>query len=302
MNVKVFAELIELKAKTASVFPFFMGLAYSLYHGNKVTLLPLFLYFIAMFLFNCFVDIWDNYNDYHNAIDTQDYQKNTNIIGREKLEMRMIKGLLAFFFFSSLGIGLVVAAMTGWEVFFLGLICYAVGIFYAGGPKPLSTLPIGEGLSGLTMGYLIFLICVFISSSREFVWSFTTIGETFLVALPSVLLISNLMLANNTCDLAEDEANERYTIVHYIGKKAALYWWCGAIVLAYGAIFAAVILHLISPVMLALVFLIPLIIKLAKPYLNAQNKRTTFICSVKILMIFSLLQALLMYVGLLFNF
>ncbi len=129
MNVKVFAELIELKAKTASVFPFLMGLAYSLYHYHVVNLIPLLIYFVAMFLFNCFVDIWDNYNDFHNAVDTNDYQKNTNIIGRENLSMGLIKGLLIFFFFSSLLIGLLVAAMTGWEVFAIGLICYAVGIF-----------------------------------------------------------------------------------------------------------------------------------------------------------------------------
>lgn len=57
-------------------------------------------------------------------------KKNTNIIGRENLSMGLIKGLLIFFFFSSLLIGLLVAAMTGWEVFAIGLICYAVGIFF----------------------------------------------------------------------------------------------------------------------------------------------------------------------------
>lgn len=298
MNFKVFAELIELKAKTASVFPFLLGLSYSLYHTQGSNYVALFLYFIAMFLFNCFVDIWDNYNDYHNAVDTDDYQKKTNIIGREQLSLGLIKRLLAFFFFSSMLIGLWVAYLTGWQVFALGLICYAVGIFYAGGPKPLSSLPIGEPLSGLTMGYLIFLIVVFISSGSAFVWNWATIGSTFLVALPSVLLISNLMLANNTCDLEEDESNERYTIVHYIGKKAALKWWNMAIVASYLAIVLAVLLQLISPVMLLMLLTIPLILKFAKAYQTQQVKSKTFICSVKILMVFSLFQAVLMYVGL----
>lgn len=75
MNFKIFAELIELKAKTASIFPFLLGLAYSLYHYQSVNLSALAIYFVAMFMFNCFVDIWDNYNDYHKAVDTDDYQK-----------------------------------------------------------------------------------------------------------------------------------------------------------------------------------------------------------------------------------
>lgn len=298
MNFKIFAELIELKAKTASIFPFLLGLAYSLYHYQSVNLSALAIYFMAMFMFNCFVDIWDNYNDYHKAVDTDDYQKNTNIIGRENLSMGLIKSLLAFFFFGSLILGIIVALMTGWAVFWLGLLCYAVGVFYAGGPKPLSSLPLGELLSGLTMGYVIFLICLYINSSQNFVWSFANLATTFLIALPNTLLIANLMLANNTCDLEEDEANHRYTIVHYIGKKAALIWWTTALILAFVAIVVAVILGLLSPIMLLILLIAPLMIKFALPYLQKQVKKETFISSVKILMVFQLVQVLLFFVSL----
>lgn len=298
MNFKIFAELIELKAKTASIFPFLLGLAYSLYHYQSVNLSALAIYFVAMFMFNCFVDIWDNYNDYHKAVDKDDYQKNTNIIGRENLSMGLIKSLLAFFFFGSLILGIIVALMTGWAVFWLGLLCYAVGVFYAGGPKPLSSLPLGELLSGLTMGYVIFLICLYINSSQNFVWSFANLATTFLIALPNTLLIANLMLANNTCDLEEDEANHRYTIVHYIGKKAALIWWTTALILAFVAIVVAVILGLLSPIMLLILLIAPLMIKFARPYLQKQVKKETFISSVKILMVFQLVQVLLFFVSL----
>lgn len=298
MNFKIFAELIELKAKTASIFPFLLGLAYSLYHYQSVNLSALAIYFVAMFMFNCFVDIWDNYNDYHKAVDTDDYQKNTNIIGRENLSMGLIKSLLAFFFFGSLILGIIVALMTGWAVFWLGLLCYAVGVFYAGGPKPLSSLPLGELLSGLTMGYVIFLICLYINSSQNFVWSFANLATTFLIALPNTLLIANLMLANNTCDLEEDEANHRYTIVHYIGKKAALILWTTALILAFVAIVVAVILGLLSPIMLLILLIPPLMIKFARPYLQKQVKKETFISSVKILMVFQLVQVLLFFVSL----
>lgn len=298
MNFKIFAELIELKAKTASIFPFLLGLAYSLYHYQSVNLSALAIYFVAMFMFNCFVDIWDNYNDYHKAVDTDDYQKNTNIIGRENLSMGLIKSLLAFFFFGSLILGIIVALMTGWAVFWLGLLCYAVGVFYAGGPKPLSSLPLGELLSGLTMGYVIFLICLYINSSQNFVWSFANLATTFLIALPNTLLIANLMLANNTCDLEEDEANHRYTIVHYIGKQSALIWWTTALILAFVAIVVAVILGLLSPIMLLILLIAPLMIKFARPYLQKQVKKETFISSVKILMVFQLVQVLLFFVSL----
>lgn len=252
-------------------------------------------------MFNCFVDIWDNYNDYHHAVDTEDYKQNTNIIGRENLKLSTIITLLVIFFGISAILGIIVALMTGWAVFWLGLICYFVGVFYAAGPKPLSSLPVGEFASGLTMGYLIFLIVVYINTSNQFVWNWTTIGSTFLVALPSILLIANLMLANNTCDLDEDEANHRYTIVHYIKRSGALTWWKSAIIISFLAIIVAVILGQIPWTMLIIVVLIPFVIKEAKPYLAKQIKRETFIHSVKILMVFSLVQTVLMYIGLIFT-
>ncbi|XHB96067.1 1,4-dihydroxy-2-naphthoate polyprenyltransferase [Lactococcus garvieae] len=297
MNFKIFAELIELKAKTTSVFPFILGVAYSLYHYQIANFGPLIIYFVAMFCFNCFVDIWDNYNDYHKAVDTEDYKKNTNIIGRENLSLSLIKGLLLFFFSLSLILGLIVAGLVGWPVFWLGLFAISL-VFLLGRSETLIKFTCRELASGLTMGYLIFLICVYINTSAVFVWDFATLASTFLVALPSTLLIANLMLANNTCDLEEDEGNHRYTIVHYIGRKNALRWWTLAIIVAYISIVGAVVLGLISPLMLLMFILLPFIIKQARPYLQRQVKSETFIASVKILMVFSLLQAVLMLLAL----
>ena len=104
--------------------------------------------------------------------------------------------------------------------------------------------------------------------------------------------------SNNTCDLEEDEANHRYTIVHYIGKKAALIWWTTALILAFVAIVVAVILGLLSPIMLLILLIAPLMIKFARPYLQKQVKKETFISSVKILMVFQLVQVLLFFVSL----
>lgn len=79
MNLTVFLELVEFKAKTASVLPFFIGICFSLYNFHKLHLGLVLLYFIAMFIFNMAVDILDNYNDYHHATEIHDYREKTNI-------------------------------------------------------------------------------------------------------------------------------------------------------------------------------------------------------------------------------
>lgn len=68
-----------------------------------------------------------------------------------------------------MGIGL--SFIVGWPLLIMGLYCYLIGIFYSSGPKPLSSLPLGEVFSGFTMGFMITLICVYINTFEVFNWS-----------------------------------------------------------------------------------------------------------------------------------
>lgn len=72
------------------------------------------------------------------------------------------------------------------------------------------------------MGFMISLICVYLNTYETFQWNSATLGGIFLIALPNTLWIANLMLANNICDLEEDENNNRYTLVHYLGKESRI--------------------------------------------------------------------------------
>jgi 1,4-dihydroxy-2-naphthoate octaprenyltransferase len=299
LSAKVFFELVEIKAKTASVFPFLLGACYSWFHFGKLNILPMIIYFVAMVLFNMFVDSWDNFNDYHNAVDTNEYKQNTNIIGRENIPMSLLKKVMGGMFGVSLILGIITAIMTGWPVLWLGIFCYAVGIFYSWGPKPLSSLPVGEVFSGITMGFVILLITVFINASDIFIWNFATVADVFLVALPNTLLIANLMLANNICDLAEDESNQRFTLVHYTGKRLALELWVLAILVSLIAFVVAAVIGLTPWTMLATFLLLPFVRKQAKKFMKLQVKRETFIVSVKILAVVSAVQVILFFIGIL---
>ena len=90
MNREIFFELVELKAKTASVLPFLLGICFSWYQYGRLHVGYVLIFFIAMFIFNMAVDILDNYNDYHHATEVHDYKEKTNIIGRENLSLPLI--------------------------------------------------------------------------------------------------------------------------------------------------------------------------------------------------------------------
>ncbi len=299
MKIPVFLELVEIKAKTASILPFLIGVCYSYYYYGTVRLFYLFLFFISMLLFNMFVDIWDNYNDFRHAKD-MDYKTETNIIGRENLSLRQIELLMVAFLIPSIIIGIALTWLTGWPLLLLGGFCFGVGIFYSAGPKPLSSLPLGEIFSGFTMGFLISLICVYLNTSPRFSWDIQSLSRVLLISLPNTLWIANLMLANNLCDKEEDEKNHRYTLVHYIGTKGGLWLFAIANSFALLAIVFEFLFRLAPATILLTLLLTPFIYQQTKLLWQKQAKIETFICAVRILAFGSLTQVLTYLIGIIF--
>ena len=297
MSWKVFAELVELKAKTASVFPFVLGMAYSWFHYQQVYVGNMLFFFVAMVLFNMAVDILDNYMDYHNATDVHEYKDETNIIGREKLSLPLVRNLMIAFIVVSAVMGIYLASQTSWVILWLGMISYSVGIFYSAGPKPLSSMPVGEVASGLAMGFVIPLICVYLNIYDLAPFTWQLMGQVLVMSLPAVFAIANLMLANNTCDLEEDILNNRHTLVFYIGKKAAirLFWFLG--LSPFIVVTVAVIIGLVPWSVLGMWLIFPVIFKNISAFSKRQIKLVTFPLAIKNLALTVMLYAILFVVG-----
>lgn len=301
MSLNVFLELVEIKAKTASILPMLLGVCLSIYYYHSFNVMNSVVFFFAMLLFNMAVDMMDNYNDYHHAVDTVNYKQNTNIIGRENISPRLVMGLLLSFSTVAGLLGLYLVSRVGLPLLGLGIFCFAIGILYSSGPLPLSGLPLGELASGFTMGFMIVLISVYINAFPVFNWNWANLGIVFLVALPDELWISNLMLANNICDAQEDEDNQRHTIVHFIGVRNGLYAFAFKNALALLAIILMAVLHLAPWTVLMTLLITPIIVKQTRMLFAKQVKKETFPCAIRILFVGSLVQVLSYAIGLFFN-
>lgn len=298
MNFKVFAELIELKAKAASIFPFIMGFLYSWYHYQQVKPMYMLLFFISMLLFNMAVDILDNYMDYHNATDVHDYKEETNIIGRENLSLTLVRNMMIGLIVSSAIIGVYLASQTSWVILWLGMFSYFIGITYSAGPKPLSSLPVGEVTSGVTMGIVIPLICVYLNVFDILPFDGQFIIQVAILSLPTALAISNLMLANNTCDVEEDVLNNRHTLVYYIGKKRAVSLFKLLVILSFVIATLGVVLNIVPITLLGIWLIFPKIWKNTMIYSKEQIKTKTFPLAIKNLGMIAITQVVLFFVGL----
>lgn len=301
MSLKIFLELVEIKAKTASILPCLLGLCLSVFYFNSVNWGLMAVFFVAMLLFNMSVDMLDNYHDYTHAVDTEDYKQNTNIIGREGLSPKLVFWMLVSFVTIAALLGIFLVTKVGLPLLWMGIFCFAVGIAYSSGPYPLSGLPVGEFFSGFTMGFMITLISVYINAYQHFTWDPFSLLVIFLVALPDELWISNLLLANNICDAQEDEDNQRITIVHFIGKKVALQAFAIKNVIAFLAIILAVFLGFTPWTTLLTLLLIPFVIKQTRILKARQVKKETFPTAIRILLLGSLVQVVTFALGLLLN-
>lgn len=301
MTFKIFAELVELKAKTASIFPFLMGFLYSWYHYQQIYWGNMLIFFISMVLFNMAVDIMDNYMDYHHATDVHDYKHETNIIGRETLSLTLVRNIMWLFIIVSALMGIYLASQTSWIILWLGMFSYAMGIFYSAGPKPLSSLPVGEVTSGLTMGIIIPLICVYLNIYDIAAFDWQLLSGVTMMSLPAAFSIANLMLANNTCDVEEDILNNRHTLVSYIGKEKAVKLFQSLVIATFVAATLSVVFKIVPLTLLLLWLIFPKIWQNTKAYSKEQIKTKTFPLAIKNLAMVVFVQVVLFAIGVLFH-
>lgn len=302
MKPSVFFELVEIKAKTASVFPFLMGTLYSYYHWHSINALDLVLFFIAMFLFNMAVDINDNYWDYKNATG-DDFRQKTNVIGVNNLNIHLVGWLDFSFTVIAAIIGLFIVYRTGLPLLYLGLFSFAVGFCYAGGPFPINRGPLGEFFSGFTMGYVIYLIAIYINvvNNPLVELNFKFYGDALLSSLLTVFAISNLLLANNIADQKEDVGLGRKTLVYYLGKNNSIFILKWLYILGYLALFCSVLLGLLPKLMLLTFLIAPLVYKNAKAFSSNPIKKKTFPLIIKNLLLITLTQTVTFILGVIFK-
>ncbi|WP_188204972.1 1,4-dihydroxy-2-naphthoate polyprenyltransferase [Desemzia incerta] len=313
MSMPVFLELVEIRTKLASLFPFTLGILFSVYYFSEFNAVNTILFFIAMLVFDMATTAINNTMDYVKAKNMH-YKEHENILGKAGLSVKQaITLIVAMIGFSAI-IGLTLVYRTNILLLVIGALCFAVGILYTFSPFPISRMPLGEVMSGLTMGFGIFFIAVFINVPSTLItalvldWpsfmlsgSLQNIAAVFLASLPLVFTIANIMLSNNICDYETDITNHRYTLTFYIGKPLAikLYAWLyyGAFAASTLAVFAGV-----NPIwMLGIWLVFPIVQKSIQLFKDKQDKATTFGLAIKNLVVYHGAQIVLYSLGILFG-
>lgn len=311
MNILSFLKLVEIQTKVASTIPFLLGTIYTIYRYNSFSLKNFIIMAVSLISFDMVTTTINNYIDYLQANKKRGYNYEIhNAIVSYDIKETTVKIIITILLALAIVFGIILYINTDLVVLVLGIISFGVGVLYTFGPIPISRMPLGEIFSGLFMGFIITFISVYIhiyNSDIAFIvyengivnikFDIIEIVILFLVSLPAVLGISNIMLANNICDIEDDIENKRYTLPIYIGKNKALklFKWL------YYIIFIDIITLLIIQVLPIISLLVILVVIPVNKHINIfftkQTKEETFIISVKNFILINISYILTISIG-----
>ena len=204
MSINTFLKLVEIQTKLASLFPFLLGTLFATYYFDSFSPINTLLFFLSMIIFDMTTTAINNLMDYQKAKD-EGYKDEVNIIGQEKLSEKLVVRLIVAMLVIAFLLGIILVFRTNIILLLIGAVCFFIGIFYTFGPVPISRMPLGEPISGLTMGFGIFFIAAFVNVEPGTLLSLAFEGtrfivegdmvlilSLFLVSLPAVFLIANI--------------------------------------------------------------------------------------------------------------
>lgn len=156
-------------------------------------------------------------NDYYDHIKGADNAESlgpAGFIQRGVVSARavLVAGLLSFV--AGAGVGLVLCAVTSWELLWLGLASVLAGFLYTGAPIHLAYVALGELTVFVFMGVVMVVGAYFVQVQA---WDW----EPFVAALPIAFLVTAILHANNLRDIESDRRVGKRTIATIIGRKWA---------------------------------------------------------------------------------
>ncbi len=163
MGIVSFLKLVEIQTKVASVIPYMVGTAFALYKFDNFNTRQAVLLFLSMIIFDMTVTAINNYVDYTKAIKKEGFgYEEHNAITKYGLKPKTVLAIIIVMLILSSVLGIILFLNTNIIILLVGLVCFAIGIFYSFGPIPISRTPFGEIFSGITMGFFITFLAVYI--------------------------------------------------------------------------------------------------------------------------------------------
>lgn len=290
--------LLQSKTVVVSALPFVLGFVYAGVTYHQINWLASCWLLLACVAFHFAVNSHNQLSDYYRFQKDQRIEhSHNNVILRFQIPVWVAKATIISLVILTAAIGLTLVFQTGWLILVIGIISFLVGYFYSGGPYPILKTPLGEPVSGITMGFNIVVLGTYINVASQVTVNGTFLARMLLVALPTILVISNLMLANNISDVQEDQRMGRHTLITFIGQTNGCRVWRACYYLAYLAIVVGIVLHVLPFTTIVTLLTFPLVNKKINEFVENPDKATTFLNSIQIILLILVSEIMGLLIG-----
>lgn len=295
MSIGSFLKLVEIQTKVASIIPYIVGTVFTFYKFNNFNIKNALILFFSMLIFDMTTTAINNYNDYRKAIKKHGFGYEVhNAIVRDNLNVKVVLAIIFIMLLFSSLLGIYLFLNTDIVVLLIGIFCFTVGILYSFGPIPISRTPFGEIFSGITMGFFITFLSIYIhmidknviviTLSKDilsFSFNIKILISIFIVSIPCISGIANIMLSNNICDMEEDIINKRYTLPVFIGKEKSLFLFSMIYYMAFISIILGITFKILPVTSLITLVVLKPIKNNIQSFIALQSKKDTFVLAVK---------------------
>ena len=152
--------------------------------------------------------------DFERGADTAERLGPTRMTQAGWLSPAQVKlGMVAVFALAGV-VGLYLAAVSNWQVIWLGLAAILAAIAYTGGPFPLGYHGLGEVFVFAFFGPAAVVGTYYVQAGQ-------TNPAAWAMSAPIGLLVTNILVVNNLRDLATDRAAGKRTLAVRLGARGA---------------------------------------------------------------------------------
>ncbi|MFL0197948.1 prenyltransferase [Clostridium sp. WILCCON 0269] len=248
MDFRTIIKLMDIKTLVAGIVPVILGSVYSKYAFGKLNVVYLILLAVAMILIQSATNMINDYFDYKRGADSKE-KKNEKALVSGEITLKQVLIIIFIYEFIAVIIGIFIASQTSYYILLVAVIGGLISILYAFGPLPISYTPIGEIVSGVTMGIGITTTVIYIHSG---IFNLNTV----LVAVPTATFIGTILLSNNLSDIEEDRKIGRKTLPIMIGIKSSERLWVFNVIMLLVLTFILLIMGIYHIIAVATVILL----------------------------------------------
>ncbi len=216
---------------SASVAPVLVGTALAAGVGGGTDWLLFVLALTGSVAIQIGTNLTDEYTDHRRGGDAGKFLAPHKVIQRGLLSERAVLTGTVVAFGYGIAAGLAIVAQVGWPILAVGVTSVAVAYLYAGGPRPLGALGLGEPLVFLFMGPVMVGASYYVQVqevSAAALWA----------SLPVACIVTAILHCNNLRDIDEDRAAGKRSIAALIGVTPSRWVYAGLLGTAFAAIAA----------------------------------------------------------------